>query len=424
MIENRVARIAGFVGWVALALAGWWLTATPRREIVPAGRLVFDDATAGALTAVDRSEEFAASLEAFPSDLPGHDDIVFLADGRRALVSAMDGRIWMVDLTRRHVAEPFVDPPLMAAGMHEAPGDPSHIYFCASHLHGATYPKGEAVGLYRLNVDTRAVEPVVLRVPDTEIDPNHPKVYADSDPAAPRLARGGGARSRSLAFCNDLELSADGRRIYFSEPFSYEGASMGGGAIPEAVSLAPNGRLWRHDLDTDTTRLIAEGFNFIDGVLYDLHPGASRERSVLVSQTPHFRLTRFILAGPNAGSAEVVLDGITGMPDGLDRDRDGRIWTGLIKERSSLLTWVHANPWIKPLLLRLPLDQMPQSPHTGVLVLSPDGSTPLYFASYEGRLISNIASAIPGPDGVYLTPFDRAYTGLFRLPYPKTLPLQ
>jgi hypothetical protein len=414
----RIAPI--IVGGGLLAL--WWVAAAPRREIVVSGPVVFDDATSRAMAAVDRSDEFAASLAILPSALPGHDDIVFLADGRRALATAMDGRIWMIDRTT-HAAEPFVDPPLMPSGMHEVPGDPSHLYFCASRLYGQTYPDSEAVGLYRLDIDTRTIEPVVLRVPATEIDRDHPVVYADADLAAPELAPGGSTASRPLAFCNDLELSADGRRIYFSEPFAYEGASMGGGTIPEAVSLARNGRLWRHDLDRGTTRLIAEGFNFIDGVLYDLHPGEPRERAVLVSQTPHFRLTRFVLAGPQAGSAEVVLDGITGMPDGLDRDRDGRIWAGLLKERSGLLTWLHANAWLKPLFLRLPLDRVPQSRRSGVLVLSPDGRTPVYAASYDGPLVTNIASAVPGPDGVYLTPFEPAHTGLVRLPYPKTLPL-
>jgi hypothetical protein len=45
--------------------------------------------------------------------------------------------------------------------------------------------------------------------------------------------------------------------------------------LDEAIALAPNGRLWRYDISTDTTRLIAEGFHFINGVLYDLHPGAA-----------------------------------------------------------------------------------------------------------------------------------------------------
>jgi sugar lactone lactonase YvrE len=329
----------------------------------------------------------------------------------------MDGRIWQITLGT-NAAQPFADPPLMPAGMHEAPDDPDHVYFCASRLGGAVYDADEAVGLYRFDVAERTSEAVVLRVPDTQIDHDNPVVYADADPSAPELGPDGATPSRPLAFCNDLEISEDGRRIYFSEPFAYEGAAMGGSAIAEAVALARNGRLWRHDLDTGTTRLVAEGFNFIDGVLYDLHPGHARERSVLVSQTPHFRLTRFYLAGDKAGRAETVLDGITGMPDGMDRDRDGRIWIGLLKERSKLLTWVHANAWIKPLMLRLPLDRAPQTRRTGVLALSPDAGTPLYSASYDGPLLSNIASAVPGPDGVYLTPFDPDHKGIVRLPYP------
>ncbi|HYB99867.1 MAG TPA: hypothetical protein VEC57_12120 [Candidatus Limnocylindrales bacterium] len=404
------------VAVVAALLALWWLATAPRPEVAPAPSIAFAEDTVRAMMAVDRSQQFASSLQSFPSDLPGHDDIVFVDGGAAALVSAMDGRLWKVDL-RTHAAEPFLDPPLMPSGMHEAPGDPSTIYLCASHLHGQTYPAGEAVGLYRLDVATRAVTPVVLRVPATAIEHARPVIYRD-DGDAPELAGNASGGSRPLAFCNDLELSQDGRRIYFSEPFSYEGASMGGGALVEAVSLAANGRLWRHDLDTGVTRLIAEGYHFIDGVLFDLHPGKAREESVLVSQTPQFRLTRFFIAGARAGTAQVVLDGLGGMPDGLDRDDHGRIWAGLIKERSALLTWLHANAWIKPLFLRLPLERVPQSRRTGVVVLSADGSTPLYAAMYEGPALSNIASAVPGPQGVYLTPFDPEHRGLVRLPYP------
>jgi len=93
------------------------------------------------------------------------------------------------------------------------------------------------------------------------------------------------SNSRPLAFCNDLDVSADGRRIYFTEPIAYEGASMGGGAVGEAITLGENGRLWRHDFDKGETRLVADGFHFIDGILIDPHPVDAREESVLVTQT-------------------------------------------------------------------------------------------------------------------------------------------
>src|SRR5262249_33090443 len=156
-----------------------------------------------------------------------------------------------------------------------------------------------------------------------------------------------------VVVCDNLEVSGDGRRIYFTEPFSYKDATLGD-TLDETIALARNGRLWRHDLDGGTTRLIAEGFRFINGVLCDPHPGGGREESVLVTDTSSCRLTRFYLRGAKAGSSEVVLDGLPGTPDGMDRDAAGRIWIAIFAERNKLLTWVHAHAWIKPLILRLP----------------------------------------------------------------------
>lgn len=416
------------VGLVVLVVV-WWITAAPRPEIRRhvAESMVFNPSTAETIATVDHSAEFAAGLEHLPSDLPPYDDAVFVDGGTKALVTAHDGRIWTVD-TATHAAEPFVDAPLMAWGIHEAPGDPNRIYFCVSRSYGRRLPH-ETAGLYRLALDTRSVEPIVLQVPDTEIDHEHPVVYADGDPEAPELRRdGSGGSGRDIVVCDNLEVSEDGRRIYFSEPFSYKGASVGD-AVDEGIALARNGRLWRHDLDSGTTRLIAEGFHFINGVLYDLHPHQAREESVLVTQTSLFRLTRFYLRGPKAGSSEVVLDGLTGTPDGMDRDDDGRIWLAIFLDRGKLLTWVHANAWVKPLLMRLPTRLLlSQQQRTGVIVVSPDGSTPLYAALHGGNELSSIASAVPSPDGIYLANVslnesDQERKGIQRLKWPPQLPL-
>jgi len=412
---------------LVLLIVIWWIAAAPRPEIrcCVAESISFDPKTAAAIAAVEHSADFAAGLEHFRSNLPGYDDVVLLTGGTRALVTATDGKIWSVDLAT-HAVEPFVDAPLMAFGIHEAPGDPNHVYFCSSNAYGEPFP-GEAVGLYRLALDTRKIEPIVLEVPATLIDPDHPVVYADNDPKAPELRRdGSGGDHRPLVVCDNLEVSEDGRRIYFSEPFSYRDASLDD-AVDEAIALPPNGRLWRHDLDTGTTRLVAEGFHFINGVLYDLHPGQPREESVLVTQTSLFRLARFYLRGPKAGSYEVVLDGLTGMDDGMDRDASGRIWLALFTERSPILTWAHENAWIKPLLLRLPPRLLlRQTQRTGVIVVSPDGSKPLYAAMYKGLPLASIASAVPAENGIYLAneslgELDSEQSGIVRLKWPKQL---
>ena len=385
---------------LAILVGVWWVVAAPRPEIEIAGSITINRATEEAIRAADRSSDFAARLEEFPSNVPPFDDVAFLQDGTTALVTATDGRIWRLNLAN-HSAEPLVDPPLMAYGIHEAPGDANHFYLCASRSYSEAAPE-ERVGLYRFSLDSRKVESLVLDVPMTELRDEHPIVYADNDSGAPELGPGIEAPSRPLIVCDNLEVSEDGKRIYFTEPFDYTGASVDD-ALDEALALSPNGRLWRYDIETDTTRLIAEGFHFINGVLYDLHPGQPREESVLVTQTSLFRLTRFYLRGPKAGRDEVVLDGITGLDDGMDRDAQGRIWLALFSNRSALLTWVHEHAWIKPLFMRVParlLMALPQK--TGVLVVSPDGSTPLYTALYDGDALASVASAVPSPGGIYL----------------------
>jgi hypothetical protein len=159
-------------------------------------------------------------------------------------------------------------------------------------------------------------------------------------------------------------------------------------------------------------------------VLCDPHP--DREQSVLVTQTSLFRLTRFHLRGPRAGTAEVVLDGLPGMPDGIDRDDAGRVWVALFAHRGRLLTWIHAHAWVKPLVLRLPSRLLLAVPRrTGVLVLSPDGRTPLYSATYRGPLLTSVPSAVPSAAGVYLANLSlggpKGRGGVVRLRWPAEL---
>ena len=414
------ARALGALTALALALvAVWWFSSAPPDYFV-IGPPVDFGGVPSAIEAVEVDQaSFERGLERLESSVPGHDDILLQHDESVAFVPGMDGWIWRVNLDNNE-AERLADVPLMPSGMRWSPTNPALIYFCASHLYGEPHREGERVGLYQLDLEAREVSPVVLDVPATPPIPvDEKKVFRDDDPSAPTLSsRDAGAPSRPLAFCNDLDVSADGRRLYFTEPIAYEGASMGGGAVGEAITLGNNGRLWRHDLDTSETRLVADGFHFIDGVLVEPAADGGREASVLVTNTPGFSISRYVFQGPRAGTAETLWSSLPGMPDGMDRDSEGRIWVGLYRKRSGFLTWAHKNPWIKPLMLRLPLDLLPVPKQTGILGLSRDGATPIYYAMYEGPLLTDAAVVVPGERHLYIANFDREQHGLVRLPYP------
>lgn len=391
------------------AILVWWWQAGPASELEIAGPVEFGSIDEALEQALFLDNGFGSAVRRIGDALPGYDDVVLFADGT-ALASGMDGWIWRIDLESGR-AEHWLDAPLMPAGLRIAPDDPDVVYFCSAVLHGQSYPETERVGLYAVRRSTKQIDPVVLDVPRDVGRSDAPQVFRE---AAPVEYSG----FRALAFCNDLDVSSDGKRIYFSEPFAYEGASMGGGAVSEAIALGRNGRLWMHDRVTRTTRLVARGFHFLDGVLIEPVESGAREVSLLVTETTRFRVQRLIVHGVDEGRSRVVWHDLPGMPDGLDRDALGNVWVGLLGLRSDTTNWIHANPWIKPLLLRLPTEWIPKGMSTGIMALSPRADEMLFLGLHDGSSVRDVSVAIPYEERVYLASFDPTQRGLAWIPRP------
>jgi hypothetical protein len=61
-------------------------------------------------------------------------------------------------------------------------------------------------------------------------------------------------------------------------------------------------------------------------------------------------------------------------------------------------------------------------PHdTGMLALSKNARTPLYFAAHDGSRVREISVVVPGKDRLYLPSFAIDNRGLVTMPYPKPL---
>jgi sugar lactone lactonase YvrE len=411
---------------LASALIGWWnYAAPPAHHVVAPAHQVGPVPTA--ITAVKSADDFiAAHLKRAPSALPGHDEVILQEHLGRAFVTAMDGWIWRIDLATG-AAERFVQAPMSPAGARLVPGDDEHMLFCATRLDDNRYPDTVQPGIYELTFSTKAIRPVALRVPlsppITSPKPgNEGSVFTEQELPPASIASLNERNSRQIAFCNDIDVSRDGQRIYMSEPFDYAGASSGTGSMAEAVTLARNGRLWQFDRTQNTVRLVAQNYNFIDGVLLEYASDTDpQETSILVTETTKYRINRLHLRGPLAGTDKILWDNLPGLPDGLDRDAQGRVWVGFIKERTPVASWIHAHPWIKPLLLRLPRSLLPITKPTAIMALSPDASQALFYTQHDGRLVHDIAVVVPGKNRLYLPTFDRTNTGLVSIPYPDVL---
>jgi sugar lactone lactonase YvrE len=348
-------------------------------------------------------------------EIEGYDDVLLREDLDLAYVTGRDGWIWKVNL-KTEKAERIVDVPVMSAGIHRIPGDDETVVITCSRRGGATFPDDEKVGLYTLGLSSLKVTPLVTRVPHSE-DVSKPTVFATAKQKRIGVDSLDESNSRLLAVCNDAAVSADGKRIYFTESYVADGATMGGiGSLHTIVMFGNTGRLWMYDAENKTVGLVANGYAFTDGILME-GEGKGPEETVLLTDNARFQIHRVHLAGAKAGESEVIWSDLPGLTDGMRRDSKGRIWVTIITNHGSQLTWAHANPEVKPFLMKHPqLISLP--PTTSLLLLSPDASTPLWYTEHFQTRVTSIAAVTPGKSGLYVANYSDKTQGLHRIDNP------
>lgn len=426
----RVSQIAVLL--ITVTLLFWYWIASPPEVFSRQVSAPFLIPTETQISKISSRSDPGQSASVIVKGIPALDELVIQSGLGRAFGAAMDGWIWRIDL-RTNMAEPYVQAPLLPAGMVIDPSNSDRIYFCASR---ASADQNDAPpGVYALDISSKQIQAIGLRVPkmprsasgDSLVDPesaanrtkgNIGRIYIPGQ--GPRIPLNSEA-GRPVEKCDDLAISADGQRIYFTEPYDHPGAILGVSwqSFAEALTLGENGRVWLYDLADESAQLIAEGYSYLDGIL--LENGADgRETALIVGELSKFRLLRLALRGPDSMQDSIFVEGLPGLPDGLDRDEQGRIWIALVKMRSGLLNTVHAYPFLKHLLLRVPYDMLPISKQTGLVVVSPEGR-PLHVAVHGGELFSNIIVVVPGPDQVYLALYHPDQKDLLSIPYPPGL---
>src|SRR5690606_28359097 len=128
------------------------------------------------------------------------------------------------------------------------------------------------------------------------------------------------------------------------------------------------GRLLRRDVDGRVT-VALDGLAFANGVA--LGPD---EDWVVVAETGARTLVRLWIAGPKAGTRELLVAALPGYPDNISRGSDGLVWVTLASPVDRLVSWLQGAPMpLRRLATKLPLALQPQPKRT-VRVQAYDGA--------------------------------------------------
>jgi sugar lactone lactonase YvrE len=206
-----------------------------------------------------------------------------------------------------------------------------------------------------------------------------------------------------FGFTNDLDVAIDGK-IYFSDSSSRFGIDR---YLYDLLESRPHGRLLVYDPSTDETHILLDGLFFANGVA--LSSGAD---FVLVAETYRYRIRRYWLKGPRAGTSDVFLDNLPGFPDNLSTDRGtGHFWVALFTVRNRIIDHLHPHPVLKEQLAKLPSFLWPKPEPYG-LVLEFDGTGKVLRSLHDpgGQRVRGVTSAEPYGGKLYLGSLDSGIT--------------
>jgi len=184
-----------------------------------------------------------------------------------------------------------------------------------------------------------------------------------------------------IRYTNSVAVARNGR-IYFTDSTRRFGAkAVGGtflGGILDVMEHSATGRVLEFDPATRRTRVVMRDLCFANGVAL-----SEDERSLFVVETGEYRVWKI---DPNASGlsakaaaggtpqAKPLLTNLPGYPDNLTRGRGGRIWLGLVKPRGAAVDKLSGSPFLRKVVMRLPMALWPVPPAYGhVLAFDENG---------------------------------------------------
>ncbi|BCW87579.1 hypothetical protein sos41_07090 [Alphaproteobacteria bacterium SO-S41] len=181
-----------------------------------------------------------------------------------------------------------------------------------------------------------------------------------------------------IRYADAVIVAPDGI-VYFTDASARFAPRDWGGSyeasLLDIMEQSATGRVLAYDPATATTRIVAHGLSFANGIAL-----SADGHTLFVNETGRYRLWkidgRAMDLDVKSGSpqARVLLDNLPGYPDNLMRGRDGRIWVGLFRPRNPAADSLSDSPFLRKVLLRLPRFLLPVGdPYGHVFAIDEDG---------------------------------------------------
>lgn len=203
--------------------------------------------------------------------------------------------------------------------------------------------------------------------------PNGGLLIADADKGLMHLGSGAprvlaaAADGVPFALTDDVDNSRFDKNVYFTDAAAYPLKHV----LYEFVEHRGTGRLMQYNVENKQTKVLMQGLLFGNGVAV-----GPDDAYVLVNETAAYRVMRYWLKGEKAGTSEVFIDNLPGLPDNISyNDNTRRFWLALFSPRTAALDDLASKPvWMKKLALRLPKFVQPAAAHKAwVLGLDENG---------------------------------------------------
>lgn len=198
-----------------------------------------------------------------------------------------------------------------------------------------------------------------------------------------RIARDGTVTTLSreasglpLAFTDDVDRDAAGHYVFFTDASTKFANPR---YLFDILEHRPHGRVVVHDLRTRQSADLFGELYFANGIAV-----GPNDEWLLVAETGAYRITRFWLKGPKAGTREIFVDNLPGFPDNISFNGRDRIWVALPNPRDPALDAMARWPVLRSMIANLP----------GRLqgAVSTHGRPQAFVLGFdlEGRLIANL----------------------------------